>query len=101
MNAVPNTLAADEVAAEIEATRAHVAAGPEIYRPGAFWSDLLETNLQMLRSDGIENFKRTVSNNYFNWMVLVPWDPQFKAAAVRWLRHPKLVRVTMERPKGL
>jgi len=95
------TSAGEEVAAEIEAMRAHVAAGPEIYRPGAFWSDLLEMNLEMLRTDGIENFKRTVSNNYFNWMVMVPWHPQWRAAAVRWLRYPRLVRVTMERPEGL
>src|SRR5690348_8077682 len=89
------------VAAQIEAMRAHVAAGPEIYRPGAFWSDLLETNLAMLRTDGIENFKRTVSNNYFNWMVMDPRDPQFRLALVRWLRRPRRVRAHMERPEGL
>ena len=89
------------VAAQIEAMRAHVAAGPEIYRPGAFWSDLLETNLTMLRTDGIENFKRTVSNNYFNWMVMDPRDPQFRLAVVRWLREPRRLRVEMERPEGL
>jgi putative sugar O-methyltransferase len=90
-----------EIADQIEAMRAHVAAGPEIYRPGAFWSDLLETNLEMLRTDGIANFKRTVSNNYFNWMVMDPRDPQFRLAMVRWLRRPRWVRVQMERPEGL
>ena len=90
-----------EVAATIEAMRRQVASGPEIYRPGAFWSDLLETNLEMLRTDGIENFKRTVSNNYFNWIVSSPSDPQARAALVRWLRRPTRLRVSMEPASGL
>jgi putative sugar O-methyltransferase len=77
-----------EVAAWIDEMARHVAAGPEIYRPGAFWSDLLERNLAMLRADGIHRFKRTVSNNYYNWLVTSLLDPQLRGAIVGWLRHP-------------
>jgi putative sugar O-methyltransferase len=98
---MPSTLRDEDVAATIETMRRHVLAGPEIYRPGAFWSELLETNLEMLRTEGIANFKRTVSNNYFNWMVSSPADPQVRAAIVRWLRRPRRLRVEMEPIRGV
>jgi putative sugar O-methyltransferase len=77
-----------EVAAWIEEMRRHVAEGPAVYRPGAFWTDLLERNLAMLRADGIRRFKRTVSNNYYNWLVTSWLDPQLRNAVLGWLRHP-------------
>lgn len=92
-----------EIASVIEAMRAHLAAAPEIYRPGAFWADLIETNLEMLESEGFENFKRTVSNNYFNWVVRDPRDPQLRAAIGRAIRHPHLrdLRTRMDSTEGL
>ena len=86
----------DEVAGWIEEMRRHVATGPEIYRPGAFWSDLLERNLAMLRADGVERFKRTVSNNYYNWLVTSWLDPQLRGAIVGWLRHPRRASLEAE-----
>jgi hypothetical protein len=44
----------------IEAMRQRVAAGPDIYRPGKFWDGLIAANLEMLKAEGIANFKRTV-----------------------------------------
>src|SRR5262249_50640182 len=83
--------------------RSHVAAAPEIYRPGAFWAGLIDSNLEMLDSEGIENFKRTVANNYYNWVVANPLDPQVRLAIVRWLRHPTMgaLRTRMEPTEGL
>ena len=83
------TLAAEdaEVAGWIEAMRRHVAEAPEVYRPGAFWADLLERNLAMLRADGIRRFKRTVNNNFYNWLVTSWLDPQLRNAVVGWLRR--------------
>ncbi|HEV2980614.1 MAG TPA: putative sugar O-methyltransferase, partial [Solirubrobacteraceae bacterium] len=49
---------------------------------------LIATNLEMLESEGIANFKRTVSNNYYNWVVHTAGDPQLKRAVANWLRHP-------------
>jgi putative sugar O-methyltransferase len=87
-----------EVAAWVEEMRRHVEDGPEIYRPGAFWSDLLERNLDMLRTDGIRRFKRTVANNYFNWLVVSWLDPQLRRAVEGWLRRPSVapLRARME-----
>ena len=86
-----NARSADrEVAAVIEAMRQAVADGPDIYRPGAFWDVLIARNLEMLEAEGIANFKRTVSNNYYNWLVISRRDPQVRRAAINWLRHPTL-----------
>lgn len=46
-------------------------AGPEIYRASKFWGKLNQLNVKWLKNEGLENFKRTVNNNYFNWMVNV------------------------------
>jgi len=88
----------DEVTAWIAEMRRQVAAAPQIYRPGSFWSDLLERNIEMLHSDGICNLKRTVSNNYFNWLVVSWVDPQLRRAVLHWLRRPRLapLRARME-----
>jgi putative sugar O-methyltransferase len=79
-----------EVAAMIEAARRDVAAGPEVYRPGDFWDQLIDQNLEMLQTHGIANFKRTVSNNYYNWLVTSLRDPQIQRAIRRWLERPSL-----------
>lgn len=79
-----------DVAALIEMMRAGVAASPEIYRPGEFWDRLIAANLEMLRTDGFANFKRTVSNNYYNWLVTSLRDPQIQRAVLGWLRRPTL-----------
>ena len=79
-----------EVAALVEAMRAGVLAAPAIYRPGEFWAALVDANLEMLRSEGIANFKRTVSNNYYNWHFTWLGDPQIAAAVRGWLAHPTL-----------
>ncbi len=80
----------DDVAALIATMRRDLAAAPEIYRPGSFWDQLIAANLEMLRTEGIANLKRTVSNNYYNWLVTMPRDPQMQRAARGWLRRPTL-----------
>jgi putative sugar O-methyltransferase len=80
----------EDVAALIATMRRDVAAAPEIYRPGNFWDELIAVNLEMLRTEGIANLKRTVSNNYYNWLVTRPTDPQMRRAALGWLKRPTL-----------
>ncbi|MHB1567561.1 MAG: putative sugar O-methyltransferase [Solirubrobacteraceae bacterium] len=87
----------EDLAELIEAMRQGVASAAEIYRPGEFWDGLIATNLEMLRSDGVANFKRTVSNNYYNWLVTSPRDPQIRNALLTWLRTPSL-RALLTRP---
>lgn len=67
-----------------EMTRDHLS-GTEIYRPSKHWEKLNELNTQWLRNDGLENFKRTVNNNYFNWMV-TPGSAYFRRVAESFLR---------------
>lgn len=86
----PEPNADAEVLALIEAMRLGVSQAPEIYRPGEFWDELIAVNLEMLRTDGIANFKRTVSNNYYNWLVTSLRDPQIHQALKAWLRWPTL-----------
>ena len=74
----------------IAAMVAEVERGPEIYRPSRFWEHLNCVNKGMLQELGLENFKRSVAQNYFNWLVLGRGDPQFRAASGRWLRRPSL-----------
>jgi putative sugar O-methyltransferase len=80
----------EDVEAIIEVMRRHLASAPEIYRPGEFWDDLIAVNLEMLESEGIANFKRTVSNNYYNWLVTSIRDPQVQRAIRSWLERPAL-----------
>jgi putative sugar O-methyltransferase len=74
----------------IEAMRRGMADAPEIYKPGAFWDQLIDRNLDMIRAEGIENFKRTVSNNYYNWLVAGYEDAQLRRAVKNWLKQPSL-----------
>ncbi|HUI44493.1 MAG TPA: putative sugar O-methyltransferase [Nitrospirota bacterium] len=40
-----------------------------IYLPSRFWEALNEKNIQQLESSGLQNFKQTVAQNYFTWVV--------------------------------
>lgn len=88
----------------MDAMRRGVAAAPALYRPGDFWDGLIAANLEMLRNGGMANFKRTVSNNYYNWMVTSLRDPQIQRAIRRWLEQPGLAPLLNrleEQPAGL
>ena len=53
----------------------------DLPRQGEFWDGLIAANLEMLRSEGIANFKRTVCSNYYNWLVTSLRDRRF---GMRW-----------------
>jgi putative sugar O-methyltransferase len=95
---------ADRAVAElIVRMREGLEASAPIYHPGAFWNDLIDANLAMLEAEGIDRFKRTVSNNYYNWLVTDPRDPQLQRAFRNWLRHPTLAPLSnhLEEASGL
>lgn len=54
-----------------------MSAGKAVYLPSKFWEALNSKNLNQLESEGVENFKQTVAQNYFTW-VIGRWDPQFR-----------------------
>jgi putative sugar O-methyltransferase len=95
---------ADRAVAElIERMRRGLEASAPIYHPGTFWSELIAANLATLESDGIERFKRTISNNYYHWLVTNRRDPQLRVALRNWLRHPTIAPLTnrIEETTGL
>jgi putative sugar O-methyltransferase len=79
---------------------AETEASPDLYRPSKFWDYLNSVNTQWLDEFGLENFKRTVSQNYYNWLIVDHEDVQFRAVLKVWLRHPTLspLLVRMEVP---
>jgi putative sugar O-methyltransferase len=76
---------ATEIAPMLEELRKH----PE-FMPSEFWSDLGIKNLRMLEQEGVENLKRTVSNNYFNWLIFTRKDPQYDNVFRQWKQRPSL-----------
>jgi putative sugar O-methyltransferase len=69
---------------------AEVESGPSIYRPSRFWETLNSINAAQLQDPGFGSFKRTINQNYFNWLVARPWDPQYRSLIADWLGHPTL-----------
>ena len=67
-----------------------VESAPAIYRPSNFWKDLGSVNDEMINELGLDNFKRTVAQNYFNWLIVSPRDGQFISVLKRFLRRPNL-----------
>ena len=66
------------------------------FLPSAFWTDIAGKNDAMLGAEGLHSFKRTVSNNYFNWPVTVPYHPYFVRALLSWLKHPTAAVLSAE-----
>jgi putative sugar O-methyltransferase len=67
-----------------------VESGPALYRPSSFWDSLGAVNRDMIHELGLSNFKRTVAQNYFNWLVISTRDVQFKSALKAFLKSPNL-----------
>lgn len=59
-----------------------------IYLPSNFWSHVNRLNIEMIEKLGSDNFKRTVSQNYFNWLIRNPWDLKFVKTIFKWFRRP-------------
>jgi len=62
-----------------------------VFLPSGFWRDLNEKNVCMLEAEGLANFKRTVSQNYFNWVITDYKHPLFRHAFHQWRLHPNLL----------
>ncbi len=62
----------------------------EIYVPGDFWNETGQLHLELLKMYGVENFKRTVSHHYQNWLMVSRDDPQVKQLFSLWNEHKSL-----------
>ena len=67
-----------------------VDASPAIFRPSAFWKASQKRNLGQLTTSRLENFKRTINQNYFNWVPTTVEDNQFRALLRLTSEHPSL-----------
>ncbi len=74
----------------LRAMLAEIAESPELYRPSRFWDDLNQINQAMLDELGLENLKRTLAQNYFNWLITSRKDPQYLAIRKLWAKRPSL-----------
>lgn len=66
-----------EVGAVVDLMFDCLSRGNPIYLPSKFWEVLNKKNIEQLESEGIENFKQTVAQNYFTW-VIGPEHEQFR-----------------------
>ena len=62
----------------------------EIYVPGSFWSTVGIYHLDLLERYGIENFKRTVSHHYQNWLMVSSDDEQVVQLHKLWAIHQSI-----------
>jgi putative sugar O-methyltransferase len=80
----------ERVRTAVEAMTQEVMSAPEIYRPSAFWDGLSDRNRRQIDEVGFDSFKRTVNQNYFNWLMVSPRDPQFRRLLRSWFNRPRL-----------
>jgi hypothetical protein len=73
---------------QVKEMSAEVQDGPAVYRPSRFWERMAGVNERQLSEHGLDSFKRTVNQNYFNWLISNPRDPQYRALIKDWLTHP-------------
>ena len=79
-----------------------LATGPSVYWPSAFWTELNRKTIALLDAEGFANFKRTISLNYFTWLVR-PWSDQFRFLMLRTrpLDWPGIVNGVWRQDKSL
>lgn len=85
---------------ELTAMIDHVNACEEEFRPSAFWDHFNQQNLRQLLDGGLENFKRTINQNYFNWLPATPADNQFRALLRLTADHPTADAFMAELDRG-
>jgi putative sugar O-methyltransferase len=71
-----------------QAMVSEIEASSDLFRPSKFWDHLNAINKSWLNDLGLETFKRTVAQNYYNWLIVSHRDPQFRSVLRRWLRQP-------------
>jgi putative sugar O-methyltransferase len=67
---------------------AYLEHGDATYEPSRFWRDLARENLRMVDAYGATRFKRSVSQNYFNWPIQSVEDPQMRVLLQHWANAP-------------
>jgi putative sugar O-methyltransferase len=61
-----------------------------LFDASQFWTQFNDINSGQLRELGLQNFKRSVNQNYYNWIPLSTQDNQFRNVANWWGVNPSL-----------
>lgn len=80
----------------LEEMFAEMGRAPAVYRPSAFWEHFNSLNVDQLRRHGLEHFKRTVNQNYFNWLPTDFSDNQIKNVLADWAAQPDVSPLRVE-----
>jgi putative sugar O-methyltransferase len=64
---------------ELRAMFIHIAKAPALFQPSRLWLYFMTYNALQIETGRIENFKRSVNKNYFNWTADRDVAEQFKA----------------------
>lgn len=67
-----------------------ISTASEIYKPSAFWKQLGDLNREQLQRRGYDYFKKTVNQNYFNWLPTKWNDNQFQNVRRFWWKNKSL-----------
>jgi putative sugar O-methyltransferase len=82
---------AEAFARDVAAMLAHMrATGHALYQASQFWTHFNDVNMAQLRELGLANFKRSVNQNYYNWIPRSTDDNQFRNVARYWGENPAL-----------
>jgi putative sugar O-methyltransferase len=71
------------------------------FKPTEFWEALNRKNVEQINAYGLNNFKRTINQNYYNWIPAGFQDNQMASLVSFWAREPSLspLNVKMELPR--
>lgn len=61
----------------------------------AYWDELNADNIAAISGRGILNFKRTLAQNYFNFIIANIGEGQFRAALRAWVNSPDEIPVSV------
>ena len=74
----------------IAAIQEELLAAQPVYRPSKLWEYFNEINMEQLRRGGMHGFKRTINQNYFNFLPYSLFDPQLSRLVRWWLSNLSL-----------
>jgi len=77
--------------AALSAMNRELETGPELYRPSEFWIEYAKINLRQLSEYGLENFKRTINQTYYNWIPEGFQNNQFRNLFAYFANNPSLI----------
>ncbi len=89
-NGAQHSLLSEESRAQIQAMLDELLAAPDIYHPSRFWEFLNSCHNTLLAWGGERNFKRTINQNYFNFIPTSLFDRKTLNVLRLWLRHSSL-----------